>query len=234
VRLTPTASLVQLGYGVYQKRIQASETSNTSAIAVDMCQDKSFTNHMLRTVGVPVPDGRVVTSPNDAWEAAQEIGLPVVIKPADGNQGKGVSVNLYTEAEIGAAYTIARTYRSDVLVERYIEGDDYRLLVVNGELVAAARRDPALVVGDGQHTIAQLVAKVNEDPRRPGHSGTLTRIVIDEATQLVLQQQELTSESVPAAGQIVKLRVWPLQQAEKYGFSCQRAGSGSCGVGSRP
>ncbi|HEX6289627.1 MAG TPA: cyanophycin synthetase [Herpetosiphonaceae bacterium] len=207
LRVTPTRSLVQLGYGVYQKRIQASETSVTSSIAVDMCQDKALTNQMLRAVGVPVPEGRIVTSADDAWAAAAEIGLPVVVKPAGGNQGKGVSVHLTTEAEVGAAYAIARRYSHEVLVERMIVGDDYRLLVVNGELVAAARRDPAEVVGDGHHTIAQLVEQVNQDPRRrPGHSSTLTCITLDSSTDLVLAQQGLTSASVPEPGQLVKLR----------------------------
>ncbi len=207
MRLTPMDSLVQLGYGVYQKRIQASETSTTSAIAVDLCQDKSLTNHILRTVGVPVPEGRTVSTANDAWAAATEVGLPVVVKPAGGNQGKGVSVNLASEAEVDAAYAIARSFSPEVLVERYIPGDDFRLLVVNGKLVAAARRDPAQVVGDGRHTIAELVELVNEDPRRrPGHSSTLTRIKLDEAVELVLQQQGLTSAAVPAAGTLVKLR----------------------------
>jgi cyanophycin synthetase len=207
LRLTPTDSLVQLGYGIYQKRIQASQTSNTRAIAVDMCQNKAMTNRMLRAVGVPVPDGRRVESADDAWAAAQEIGLPVVVKPIDGNQGKGVSVNLQNEAEIRAAYDIARAFRGGVLVERFVTGHDYRLLVVNGELVAAARRDPAQVEGDGQRTVAELVAIVNEDPRRrPGHSSTLTRITLDEAAKLVLAQQDLTVESVPQAGQVVRLR----------------------------
>ncbi len=208
MRVTPTSSLVQLGYGVYQKRIQASETSTTSAIAVDMCQDKSLTNQMLRAVGVPVPDGRTVTSAEDAIDAAaDDIGLPVVVKPAAGNQGKGVSVNLTTADEIRAAVEIARDYSGEVLVERYIPGDDFRLLVVNGRLVAAARRDPALVVGDGQHTVAELVDIVNQDPRRrPGHSSTLTRIRLDGAVDLVLQQQGLQRDSIPPAGQTVKLR----------------------------
>jgi cyanophycin synthetase len=207
LRLTPEDSLVQLGYGVYQKRIQASETSNTRAIAVDMCQNKEMTNRMLRAVGVPVPDGRAVESADDAWAAAQEIGLPVVVKPEDGNQGKGVSVNVHTEADVRSAYAIARTFRSGVLIERFIHGHDYRLLVINDQLVAAARRDPAQVVGDGTHTIAELVAIVNADPRRrAGHSSTLTRIRIDEAAELVLEQQGLTVESIPETGQSVRLR----------------------------
>jgi cyanophycin synthetase len=207
LRLTSTGSLVQLGYGVYQKRILASETSNTSAIAVDMCQEKPLTNKMLRAVGVPVPDGRSVSSADEAWEVAQEIGLPVVVKPEAGNQGKGVSVNLTTEAEVREAFAIADQYSGDVLVESFIQGHDYRLLIVNGKMVAAARRDPAQVVGDGQRTVRELVEEVNLDPRRrPGHSSTMTRIRLDEAAKLVLSQQGMTFESVPPEGQVVRLR----------------------------
>ena len=207
LRLTPMGSLVQLGYGVYQKRILASETSITSSIAVEMCQEKPLTNRMLRSVGVPVPEGRTVGSAAEAWEAAQDIGLPVVVKPADGNQGKGVSVNLTSEADIREAYDIARQFRTEVLVERYIEGSDYRLLVVNGKLIAAARRDAAQVVGDGTQTVRQLVEQTNQDPhRRPGHSSILTYITLDDAARLVLNQQGLDEECVPAAGEVVRLR----------------------------
>src|SRR5690606_24990042 len=126
----------------------------------------------------------------EAWEAAQDIGLPVVVKPADGNQGKGVSVNLTSEADIREAYDIARQFRTEVLVERYIEGSDYRLLVVNGKLIAAARRDAAQVVGGGTQTVRQLVEQTNQDPhRRPGHSSILTYITLDDAARLVLNQQ---------------------------------------------
>jgi cyanophycin synthetase len=207
LRLTPTSSLVQLGYGVYQKRISASETSLTSSIAVDLCQDKTLTNRMLRAVAVPVPEGRIVASAEEAWVAAQEVGVPVVLKPVAGNQGKGVSVNLSSAAEVREAYEIARAYGPKVLVERYITGEDHRLLVINGELVAAARREPAQVVGDGEHTIAQLVEIVNEDPRRgPGHSSILTRIVVDDAVKLVLAQQGMTVNAIPEQGRVVKLR----------------------------
>jgi cyanophycin synthetase len=207
LRLTETSSLVQLGYGVYQKRIQASETTNTSAIAVDMCQDKPLTNWMLRAVGVPVPDGRTVRSADDAWEAARDIGLPVVVKPEAGNQGKGVSVNLAAEEQVRAAFAVAAAFGQDVLVERFIAGDDYRLLVVGGELVAAARRDPAQVTGDGERSVAELVAEVNRDPRRrPGHSSILTRITLDDAAELTLRAQGLTVDSIPASGEVVRLR----------------------------
>lgn len=208
LRLTPTSSLVQLGYGVYQRRIQASETSYTSAIAVEMCQEKTLTNGMLSRVGVPVPEGRAVSSEDEAWETAQDIGLPVVVKPEDGNQGKGVSVNLNNEEEVRAAYRLAREIRSGkVLVEGFIEGEDHRLLVVNGKLIAAARREPAHVIGDGTKTVRELVEIVNQDPRRrEGHSSALTRIKLDDAALLVLQQQSMNFDSVPEAGQRVVLR----------------------------
>ena len=207
LRIKPRSSLVQLGYGVYQKRILASETSHTSAIAVDLCQEKPLTNHMLRQVGVPVPAGGVVRSADEAWELAQEVGLPVVVKPADGNQGKGVSVNLNSEAEVRRAYAITSEYSRDALVERFLQGHDYRLLVVNGKLVAASRRDPAQVVGDGQHTVQELIGILNQDPRRrPGLGSSLTRVEINESVHLTLQQQGLTLDHIPASGQTVKLR----------------------------
>jgi cyanophycin synthetase len=206
-RLTPTGSLVQLGYGIHQKRILASQTSDTSALAVEICQEKPLTNRVLRNVGISVPEGQTVRSADEAWEVAQDLGLPVILKPEAGNQGKGVMVNLRSEAEVRAAYEVASQFRGDVLVERHIEGDDYRLLVVNGKMVAAARRDPAQVIGDGRKTVEQLVEVANRDPRRrPGHSSSLTRIRLDEAARVVLGQQGLSVESVPEAGQVVKLR----------------------------
>lgn len=207
LRLTPSDSLVQLGYGIHQKRIRASTTSETSAIAVEACQEKPLTNQLLRTVGVLVPEGRIATSADEAWAVAQDVGLPVAIKPEDGNQGKGVSVNLETEAEVRTAYAVADGYGARVLVEQYIAGDDYRLLVVNGKMVAAARRNPAMVTGDGQRTVAELVDRVNQDPRRrSGHSSPLTRIVLDDAADLVLTRQGLNRNAVPASGQVVRLR----------------------------
>lgn len=208
IRITPTGSLVQLGYGTYQKRILASETSNTSSIAVEICQEKSLTNRMLRAVGVPVPDGRVVASVDEACQVAEDIGYPIVVKPGAGNQGKGVSVDLKTADEVRHAYEIARQFGSEVLVEQHIVGHDYRLLVVNGKMVAAARREPAHVVGDGVHTVRELVDIENQDPRRrEGHSSILTRIKLDEAARLVLNQQGMTIDDVPEAGQIVRLRL---------------------------
>jgi cyanophycin synthetase len=207
LRTAPPGSLVQLGYGVYQKRIMASETSYTSAIAVDLCQEKSLTNHLLNQVGVPVPTGETVQSADEAWALAQQIGLPVVVKPADGNQGKGVSVNLQSEGEVRNAFAIAQQFGTAVLVEKFITGHDYRLLVINGKLEAAARRDPAQVHGDGQHTVRELIDLLNQDPRRrPGHGSSLTRIEVNDAVQLTLSQQQKTLDDVPEPGETVKLR----------------------------
>lgn len=207
LRLTPTRSLVQLGYGVHQKRISASETSNTSAIAVEICQEKSLTNQMLNSVGVPIPEGKTASSKEEACEAASSIGFPVVVKPIAGNQGKGVSVNLQNEAEVRAAYSVAEQYDSEVLIERFIQGEDYRLLVINGKLCAAARRESAHVIGDSVHTIRELVETLNQDPRRrPGHSSILTQIKLDDAVKLVLSQANLHFDSIPESNQKVKLR----------------------------
>lgn len=207
IRLGEQDSLVQFGYGIHQKRIQASETSKTSQIAVELCQQKSLTSRMLRTVGVPVPHGQVVRSAEEACKVAQELGFPVVVKPEDGNQGKGVSVDLRNKREVTRAYKIARGYSEDVLVEQFIQGQDHRLLVVNGTMVAAARREPAHVIGDGVHTIEALVAEANKDPRRrDGHSGILSRIRLDDEAQLVLKQQQYTTQSIPSEGQKVLLR----------------------------
>lgn len=207
IRLTPKGSLVQLGYGIAQKRIQATETSGTSSIAVTICQEKPMTNRLLNAVGVPVPEGQSVRTADEAWQAARDIGRAVVLKPESGNQGKGVAVNLSSEAEVRDAFAAASRFDPVVLVERYIRGSDYRLLVVDGKLTAAARREPAQVTGDGRSSVAQLVATVNRDPlRRPGHSGHLSRIRLDETADLVLAQQSLTRESVPEAGRIVRLR----------------------------
>src|SRR5690606_4561447 len=180
----------------------------TSARADETCQEKPLTTQMHRTGGVPMHAGSVARSTEQAWEIAQEIGLPVVVKPEAGNQGKGVSVNLTSEDEIRGAYEIASQFDRRVLVEKYIEGSDFRMLVVDGKLVAAARREPAHVVGDGQHTITELVELVNRDPRRrEGHSAVLSRIRLDEAACLVLQQQNLTVDSIPEPNQIVRLRM---------------------------
>jgi len=205
-RLTE-GSLVQFGWGSKQRRIQAAEVDSSSAIAESIAQDKELTKRLLHAAGVPVPLGRPVEDAEDAWIAAQEIGLPVVVKPRDGNQGKGVTVNVSTQEDIAAAYDNAARFRDDVMVERYLPGSDYRLLVVGERLVAAARREPPLVTGDGRHTVRQLVERVNADPRRgDGHATSLTKIRFDEVALARLKEQGYDAESVPAKGARVILR----------------------------
>ncbi|MEY4342087.1 MAG: cyanophycin synthetase [Pseudomonadota bacterium] len=205
-RLTE-GSLVQLGWGSKQRRIQAAEIDATSAIAESIAQDKELTKKLLHAAGVPVPLGRPVTSAEDAWAAAQEIGLPVVIKPRDGNQGKGISVNIATQEGVMTAYKTAVSFKDDVLVERYLPGSDFRLLVVGNKLVAAARRDPPLVIGNGKNTVRELVEQVNADPRRgEGHATSLTKIRLDDIARNRLKEQGMDENSVPAKGTRVILR----------------------------
>ena len=199
--------LYQLGHGRFARRIMASETSLTPSIAVEIASDKQLTKSLLEKVAVPVPDGRVVSSASEAWEAAVDLGFPVVVKPFDGNQGKGVSVGLRTEEEVRRAYEIVGELGRKALVERFVPGKDYRLLVINGKMVAASERRPAQVVADGLHSIRQLVEMVNMDPRRgSGHGAALTRIKTDSAAELTLRKQGLTWESIPPAGTIANLR----------------------------
>ncbi len=205
-RLTE-GSLVQLGWGSKQRRIQAAEIDATSAIAESIAQDKELTKKLLHAAGVPVPLGRPVTSAEDAWAAAQEIGLPVVVKPRDGNQGKGISVNIASQEGVMTAYNTAKSFRDDVLVERYLPGSDFRLLVVGNKLVAAARRDPPLVIGNGKNTVRELVELVNADPRRgEGHATSLTKIRLDDIAKNRLKEQGLDENSIPAKGTRVILR----------------------------
>jgi cyanophycin synthetase len=200
-------SLIQFGHGFKQRRILASETDRTTAISESIAQDKNLTRELLSSIGVPVPEGRPVVSAEDAWEAAEEIGVPVVVKPQDGNQGRGVTTNLSTREQVIRAYEIAYEESSCVIVEKYIPGCDYRLLVVGDQLVAAARREPANVIGDGVHSIRQLVEIVNQDPRRGEHHGTvLSKIHINDAALVVLREQGFEPDSIPPAGQRVLIR----------------------------
>ena len=207
VRRLTSGSLVQLGWGAKARRIQAAELDVTSAVAESIAQDKDLTKRLLHAAGVPVPLGRPVADVEDAWKVAQEVGLPVVVKPQDGNQGKGVTVNIGTRAQLAAAYATAQDYSDEVMVERFLPGHDFRLLVVGDQMVAAARRDPPQVLGDGEHTIAELVDLVNQDPRRgSGHGTALTRIRLDAIALARLAGEGLAPESVPAQGQRVVLR----------------------------
>jgi cyanophycin synthetase len=205
-RLTD-GSMVQFGWGKRQRRILAAETDLTGAVAESIAQDKELTRLLLNAAGIPVPTGRPVINAEDAWIAACEIGGPIVVKPRDGNQGKGVGVNLAGREQVEAAYKVAAEISSEVLVEQYIPGQDYRMLVIGNKLVAAARRDPPQVMGDGKSSVCQLVEQLNSDPRRgEGHANALTRISFDEIALAHLASQGLTAESIPPAGMRVFLR----------------------------
>lgn len=200
-------SLVRLGWGVRAQRILTAETSRTGAIAESIAQDKELTRELLRQVGVPVPNGRPVADAEDAWAAAEWVGVPVVVKPRFGNHGRGVVTNLHTREQVMAAYAEAMEEGSEVVVEKFARGADFRLLVVGGKLVAAARRDPAQVLGDGRHSIAQLIETVNKDPRRgDGHDNVLSKIVVCPIARQTLLEQGYTPESVPHAGTMVVVR----------------------------
>jgi cyanophycin synthetase len=200
-------SLVQLGWGCRQKRIWTAETDDTPAIAETIAQDKQLTRRLLEAVGVPVPYGRPVRDADDAWATAEEIGMPVVIKPQFGNQGRGVATNLSTREQVLRAYEASYAVSPHLVVEKHHDGADYRLLVVGGRLAAAALREPAHVVGDGHATITQLIDRVNEDPRRSdGHATALSWIKLDAIGLAVLSEQGFAPDSVPPAGCRVLIR----------------------------
>lgn len=201
------ASLIQVGEGKYQQRIEAALTSRTSHIAVEIASDKNLCNTILADLGLPVPRQKVVYTADEAIRAADRIGYPVVIKPLDGNHGRGVTTNITAESEIAAAFETADAEGSAVLVETMLSGDDHRLLVVNGQLAAAARRVPGHVKGDGRHTIAELVDIVNQDPRRGvGHENVLTRLELDDQAKRLLEEKGYTETTVPIEGEEVYLR----------------------------
>ena len=200
-------SLVQFGHGRYQKRIQATVTSETRHIAVEIASDKELTNRILTDIGVPVPRQETVTSEDGAARAPRKLGYPVVVKPLDANHGRGVSIGMETEEQVRTAFEKAREHSRTVIVETYIQGFDHRMLVVNGELVAVAKRVPGHVVGDGDHSIAELVERVNQDPRRGiGHEKVLTRLELDHQALRLLAQSGMGADTVPPAGEVVYLR----------------------------
>ncbi len=202
-------SLVQFGHGAYQQRIQATITSKTNHIAVEISCDKEDTHNLLRDLGLPVPEQRMVYSEFDAVRAASYIGYPVVIKPLNANHGRGVSINLTNEEQIRSAFAFAREHGTSraVLVESYVEGYDHRMLVVNNELVAVAKRVPGHVVGDGKSTVTELVAKVNEDPRRGiGHEKVLTRLELDRPAMELLELAGFDAQTVLPEGEVFYLR----------------------------
>ncbi len=203
-------NLVQLGYGGRQRRIWTAETDMTSAIAEGIARDKDLTKDLLKSVGVPVPAGQAVKTAEQAWEVAQDLGLPVVVKPSDGNHGRGVTLDLRRQPDVEAAFHLADAEGSEVLVESYIPGMEHRLLVVGGQVVAAARGEEAWITGDGTHTVIELIdLQINTDPRRGlTEDFPLNRIDIreDAVVQLELQRQGLTGEGVPEAGRRVLIQ----------------------------
>jgi cyanophycin synthetase len=202
-------SLVQFGHGRYQQRIQATITSKTPHIAVEISCDKEDTHNLLRDLGLPVPQQRLVFSERGAARGAERIGFPVVVKPLDANHGRGVSINLTDEDQVRAAYGTARENArgKSVLVESFVEGMDHRMLVVNDELVAVAKRVPGHVVGDGERTIAELVDIVNEDPRRGiGHEKVLTRLELDHQAERLMEKGSVSKDTVLPAGEVFYLR----------------------------
>ncbi len=200
-------SLIQLGHGRYQQRIQATVTSRTSHIAVELAQDKEETNKILANCGLPVPRQELVRSADRAVRAAERLGYPVVTKPYDGNHGRGISIGLKNAQEVRAGFAAAAEHSNSVIVETYLQGEDHRLLVVDGELIAATRRTPGRVIGDGVHTVRELIDLVNRDPRRGvGHEKVMTRLELDAQAQMMLERQGLTADSKIPGDQVVLLR----------------------------
>jgi cyanophycin synthetase len=200
-------SLLQLGYGSHSKRIQATLTEDTSCIAADISCDKELTKDLLKTAGIPIPEGFVSENLEEILSYAKVLGYPVVVKPNNGNQGKGVSVNLKSDYEITAAFGIAKQFGEEIIVERFIEGKHYRVLVINGEVVACAERIAPFVTGDGKCTIKELIDIENQNPLRgEGHEKALTKIKIDAIMQAILQKNNMDINYVPAVGEQVLLR----------------------------
>ncbi len=200
-------SLVQLGYGVNQKRIRATIASTTSSIGVDIAGDKEETKNLLDAAQIPVPKGIIIHSDETIKDAIERVGFPFVIKPINGNHGKGATTNITTEDQAEKALEAARFYGRNVICEKYITGFDFRVLVINYKFVCAALRTPASVTGDGEHTIQWLVDEVNKDSRRGfGHEKVLTQIKIDDFSQKMLDDKGYTLQSVPAKNELVILK----------------------------
>jgi cyanophycin synthetase len=200
-------SLVQLGYGVNQKRIRATIASTTGNIAVDIACDKEETKQLLEAAEIPVPRGTVIRTEEGLKEAVDKFGYPLVIKPIDGNHGKGNTTNITTWEQAVSALAAAQHYGRSVIVEKFITGVDFRCLVINYKFICAALRTPAAVTGDGKHNIQWLIEETNRDPRRGyGHEKVLTQITIDQFTQKMLDEKGYTIESIPAKGEFVLLK----------------------------
>ena len=202
-----TNSLVQLGYGVNQMRFQATITCKTSNIAVDIACNKEETKRMLDLASIPVASGSICVDEEDLENTIKKIGYPIVIKPLDGNHGKGASINVVTWEDAVAGLEYAKKYSRRVIVEKFITGFDFRVLVIDNKLVAAAKREPAHVIGDGKQTIQQLIDETNRDPRRGyGHENVLTQIDVDRDTLDLLEKLNYTVDTVPKNGEIVYLK----------------------------
>ncbi len=200
-------SLVQLGYGVHQKRIRATIASTTGNIAVDIACDKEETKNLLEAAEIPVPRGVVIRTEEGLKDAVSKYGYPLVIKPIDGNHGKGNTTNINTWEQALTAFAAAKNYSRSVIVERFITGFDFRILVINYKFICAALRTPAAVTGDGKSSIQQLIDETNKDPRRGyGHEKVLTQITIDQFTQKMLDDKGYTLETVPAKKELVLLK----------------------------
>ena len=200
-------SYTQLGEGVHQRRFQATVTERTGIIGHSIADDKHWTKQVLGDAGIPVPRGAICNSWEEVRDAAERIGYPVVTKPLSGNHGRGVTTDITNEAELREGYDAAHARHEQVMVENYIRGEDHRLLVIDGKLVAAARRRPAHVIGDGKSSLRELIDRENEDPRRGvGHENLLTQIHIDEQTERLIEQAGLTLDSVIPEGDIVWLK----------------------------
>jgi cyanophycin synthetase len=200
-------SLIQLGYGKKSQRVQTAITDHTSLVAADIAQDKDLTKRILQDHFIPVPEGIIISSLAELQEAVRQLPPPYAIKPFDGHHGQGVSLNLHTWEDISLAFEFAKRFSESVLLEEMCQGLDYRILVINGKMVAAARRTPPYVKGNGADTVRQLIDRINADPRRgQGHDAVLTRIEVDDLLIVHLQKQNQTLDTVPAAGQIVVLR----------------------------
>jgi cyanophycin synthetase len=195
-------SLVQLGYGKNQVRFRATMTDRTSSIAVDLAGNKDETKRMLQKAAIPAPKGVTISYEDEVREAVDKIGFPLVVKPLDGNHGKGATINIKTHEEAQAAFEHAKQYSRRVIVEKFIEGYDFRVLVIGHKFIAAALREPAHVVGDGKSTVEQLIEKENKDPRRGyGHEKVLTEITINRETTDILTKKGYTLETVLPAGE---------------------------------
>jgi cyanophycin synthetase len=200
-------SLCQLGYGANQKRIQATVTSETSSIGVELACDKEDTKYLLEQAEVEVPKGDIISRESSLKDACEYVGFPLVIKPVDGNHGRGITVDVQNYEDALIAFHAAKNVSSRVIVEKYITGEDYRLLVINNILVAAAKRTPAHVIGDGESTVTELVDKVNADPRRGyGHENVLTMITINDLTKTIIKDAGYTVDSVIPKGERLILK----------------------------